>query len=222
MSQTNLAPKNPMEEAPAVDFRADSDSEPRGRLEALWLAARRGDARATDALCRELRPGLYRVAYAWLQDADEADDVAQEALVRALVEKFWFGTPKNIRAWMNKVAQNLARNRARNRGRRAAILRAAEPVALQARGALAPDGKTSLDRVLQQEASYRTEQVLSQLPQRQREVATLRLFGNLSFAEIGAALGIREDNARVVFGKAKTRIESNLRQVHETTEEVSA
>lgn len=202
-----------------MDFRADSVHH--NTLETLWLAARHGDALATDALCRQLRPQLYRVAFAWLQDADEADDVAQEALVRALVEKFWLGAPKNIRAWMNKVAQNLARNKARNRSRRAEILRDAAPQALQARGALALGTETGLDNLLQQERKARTEMTLSHLPQRQREVATLRLYGQLSFAEIGAALGIREDNARVIFGKAKKNIETKLQTMIQIGEEAT-
>lgn len=190
-------------------------------IETLWLAARDGDAQATDALCRQLRPHLYRVAYAWLQDADEADDVAQEALVRALLEKFWWGKPKNIRAWMSKVAQNLARNKARNRKRRNEILHQADPLTLQARGALSAGSKTSLEKMLSDEKRQRTERALSQLPNRQREVATLRLYGQLSFAEIGDALAIREDNARVIFGQAKKRLEAQLQKVLIGNEEPS-
>lgn len=188
-------------------------------IEELWLAARDGDAKATDALCRQLRPHLYRVAYAWLQDADEADDVAQETLVRALLEKFWWKTPKNIRAWMSKVAQNLARNKARNRKRRHEILHQADALSLQARGALSGADKTSLEKLLSAETKLRTEKVLSQLPRRQREVATLRLYGQLSFAEIGDALGVREDNARVVFGQAKKRLEIHLHKERAGAEE---
>lgn len=217
MAPANFATMQKMKEAPGLGSGKAAARE--DSIEELWLAARDGDPKATDALCRQLRPYLYRVAYAWLQDADEADDVAQEALVRALLEKFWWKTPKNIRAWMSKVAQNLARNKARNRKRRHEILHQADSLSLQARGALSGADKTSLEKLLSAETKLRTEKVLSQLPRRQREVATLRLYGQLSFAEIGDALGVREDNARVVFGQAKKRLEIHLRKERAGAEE---
>lgn len=45
--------------------------------------ARQGDERAWGALVQEHQEALFRLAYLLLGDADEAADVAQEALIRA-------------------------------------------------------------------------------------------------------------------------------------------
>lgn len=181
-------------------------------LQAWWERARAGDERARDALCRGLRPLLYRVAFSWLRDADEADDVAQEALVRVLSRSFWWRGPDRIEAWTAKVALNLARNRVRDTRRRAQLIAREGAPTLQARGALAPEPADALDGILVRERWASAEEALARLPGRQQEVLRLRLLGRLAFADIAQALGIREENARVTCAQARARMEKIMTQ----------
>lgn len=182
------------------------------QLQTWWQAARAGDERARDALCRSLRPTLHRVAWAWLRDADEADDVAQEALVRLLTHRFFLGGPTHVQAWTSKVALNLARNRLRDRRRRGQLVAQAGMHTLQARGALAREGGDALDEILRRERRASAEQAFAGLSGRQQDVLRLRLWGQLDFAEIGHALRISEENARVTCAQARARMEKLMRE----------
>jgi RNA polymerase sigma-70 factor (ECF subfamily) len=50
------------------------------------------------------------------------------------------------------------------------------------------------------------------LPRRQREVFTLRIDGGLSFAEVAAALGITEGNAKTHFHHALKRLKEEVKR----------
>lgn len=178
--------------------------------DALFIAARKGDAAALEELCGAMRPRLYRAAWALLKDRDEADDIAQEALVRAVSKRFTFLGRGSAEGWMIKIAVNLAKNRLRDRKRRREITEGASHEALRARGALA-DGPASPDAgVDRAKERARLDRALATLSARQREIVELRVGGELSFAEVGRALGIKEANARVTFHQARQRLAAAL------------
>lgn len=55
-------------------------------------------------------------------------------------------------------------------------------------------------------------QVIHKCPEPYREVMYLRLFGNLSFKEIGEVMGKTENWARVTFYRGKERVRKELEQ----------
>jgi RNA polymerase sigma-70 factor (ECF subfamily) len=193
----------------AAEAMDDTGSAP-ADLEALFARARGGDGDALEVLCREMRPKLYRAAFALLRDADEADDIAQDALVRAVTRKFLFLGRGSVTGWMVKIAVNLAKNRLRDKKRRREIVHDASEHELAARGAAPSAGAPADARVTSRESGERFEALLAGLSERQRQVVELRVVGELSFAEIGSALGIKEANARVTFHQAKKRLETTL------------
>lgn len=180
----------------------------RATIDSLFTAARKGDRQASEELCRLMRPSLYRLAFSYLKDRDEADDVAQEALVRGLTRRFVLMPKGSAQGFLLRVASNLAKNRLRDGKRRRELLHDEEERAKDATvgaAARAPDMGLS-----HAEESARVEAALATLSPRQREVVRLRLIGELSFADVAVALGIREENARVTFSQAKARLKEAL------------
>ncbi len=111
----------------------------------------------------------YRVAYRVLGDRGEAEDVAQEALARALVR--WSRLADGPEGWLTRVSFNLAIDRYRRRR---------PPAALHG-----PVGVVD---------AHRAERVdlvraLAALPRRQREVVVLRYLADLGEADVAVALG---------------------------------
>lgn len=175
-------------------------------LRALFDRARSGDGAALDRLCAAMRPRLYRTAWAILQDPDDADDVAQEALVRAVTRRFLFLGRGSVSGWMVRIAMNLARNRMRDTRRRREILEHAQPHERSARGA-EPSAPSAPDVVAEEhQARTRLHAALAGLPERQREVVQLHAVAGLSFAEVAAALKITEANARVTYSQARRKL----------------
>ncbi len=84
---------------------------------ALVARARKGDPAAWNELVRNHQEHIFRLAYLVLRDAAEAEDVAQEAFVRAFLSLDSFDSNRPLRPWLTRIAVNLARNRRRALGR---------------------------------------------------------------------------------------------------------
>ncbi|MDP2345438.1 MAG: sigma-70 family RNA polymerase sigma factor [Deltaproteobacteria bacterium] len=179
-------------------------------LRALFDKARDGDDAALSALCRQMRPRLFRVALSVLHDRDEADDVAQEALVRAVTRRFLFLGTGSVAGWMTKIAFNLAKNRRRDGRRRSEIVAEASQSDLVARGAMAHAAPRPDEAVAETRTRARLLGAMNELPPRQREVMQLRAVAGLDFAAVGTALGISEANARMSFSLAKKKLQALL------------
>jgi RNA polymerase sigma factor (sigma-70 family) len=79
--------------------------------------SRRGDPDAWETLTRLHQETVFRLAYLLLGDPDDAQDVAQEAFVRAYYALKRFDPQRPLRPWLLRIASNLARNRRRSLGR---------------------------------------------------------------------------------------------------------
>ena len=81
----------------------------------------RGDSRAYDALIARHRKLLYAIAYAELLDDDAADDVVQDALVRAYERLDQLRAPDLFSSWIARVVVSCAwaQNRSTSRNRAA-------------------------------------------------------------------------------------------------------
>ena len=126
--------------------------------------------------CRRLVVQLYGV----VGDLGEAEDLVQEAFVRAAAAGRRFARVDNAEAWLRTVAVNLHRNRwrkVRNFGRvRVEVPRSADPPALEEHVAVI--------------------EALRQLPPQQREVLALHYLADLPVVEIADLLGIAEGTVK--------------------------
>jgi RNA polymerase sigma-70 factor (ECF subfamily) len=163
--------------------------------------ARRGDERAWEMLVGRHQAAAFRLAYLVVGDAADAEDVAQEAFVRAFLslERFEIGRP--FRPWLMAITVNLARNRSRLFGRylnnlRRLIEREPEPVQLHQYGE---------DLQARREA-HQLWQAVQQLNQKGQEVVYLRYFLEMSEAETAETLDIPP-------GTVKSRLHRALKQL---------
>ncbi len=152
-------------------------------------------------------PVVLSVVRRYASGPEEARDLVQRTFLRALeAARRDLGEQggAGFRPWLIRIAVNLAKNHVRDASRRqkASLAAAAE----QTSAVLpSPDGAIDRDR-----RARRMRLAVLQLPRRQREVVTLRIDTDLSFAEIGEALGITENNAKVHFHHAAKRLRELL------------
>lgn len=138
---------------------------------------------------------LVRYLYRKVWDADRAQDLAQEAFVRALNHQ-----PDDPRAWVFTVATNLARDEART------VLRRRKHLALlkneAATAPAAPDPVEDLDRAARSRAA---REALTQLAERDREILLLWDAG-LSYPEIAARTGLSPGAIGTTLSRARKRL----------------
>jgi len=172
--------------------------EPRGSQE--WSATmvrrlRAGDAAAGSALESGLRPRL--VAYARRFLPEEAEDLAQEALTRALTSDT---EPERLRAWCFRVVRNLALNQLRDRRGAEALGSAAHALPLETLG--------PLTRLVQGEDHAQVAAQLARLSVAQREALTLRYVEGLGREEIATVLDLE-------VGQVKSRLYEGLARLRD-------
>lgn len=164
----------------------------------LVRRARRNDPAAWDVLVRQYQEPVFRLAYLILGDPADAEDVAQEAFVRAYLALDRFDNERPLRPWLLSIAANLARNRRRSLGRYwAAVQRF-----FQANPELS---HTPHDHVAAVEAR-RLREAVARLRPIAQDIVYLRYFLELSEAEAAEVLEIPP-------GTAKSRLHRALEQL---------
>ena len=140
-----------------------------------------GDSKAASALTARLLPRVYTHARRLLGDDAEAEDVAQEAMVRLWrIAPDWRYGEARVTTWLYTVTANLCTDRLRRR-RGVALDAVSEP--MDARPAVAEQLQAkSRDNALQH--------ALAQLPARQRQAVVLRHLDGLSNPEIAQIMDI--------------------------------
>jgi len=162
----------------------------------LIQQARQEDAAAWEALVRQHQEAAFRLAYLLLRDPAEAEDVAQEAFVRAYLALDTFDEARPFRPWLLQITRNLAKNRLRSLSRYWAMVKRwwqAEETAVTA---------TSVS----QDESAQLWQAVQKLSPKAQEVVYLRYFLELSEAETAAALDVPA-------GTVKSRLHRALQQL---------
>lgn len=157
--------------------------------------AQRGDESAFAALVRPHLEMAFRLAYVITRSAADAEDAAQDALVKAWRALGRFRSGEPFRPWLLAIVANEARNRRRSAGRR---LQLAVRVADVQRGV--PDD----------DAAERTAllDALQELPADAQTVIACRYLLGLSELETAAALGVAQ-------GTVKSRTSRALEQLRE-------
>jgi RNA polymerase sigma-70 factor (ECF subfamily) len=164
----------------------------------LARRARRGDEAAWEALVGRYQEPVFRLAYLILGDAAEAEDIAQEAFVRAYLALARFDETRPLRPWLLSIAANQARNRRRGLGRAWAAMQRAflsEPQ----RHHPPPDRTPATD-------ARRLRQAVERLRPDARDVVYLRYFLGLSEAETAATLDIPPGTAKSRHSRALAQL----------------
>jgi RNA polymerase sigma-70 factor (ECF subfamily) len=170
----------------------------------LVLQAQRGDVRAFEQLVEPHREVMFRVAYLIVRNAADAEDAAQDALVKAWRALGRFRRDAALRPWLITIAANEARNRRRGTGRR-------ERLALRATASSSGEAAPSPEELAVAAAERRRLlEAVEQLPDAQRLVLECRYLLSLTEDETAVALGICRGTVKSRAARALER----LREVH--------
>jgi len=173
---------------------------------ALVSAFRQGDRRAFETLVRRHQRPVWAIVHRFAKDRDAAEDLAQRTFVLALERISELrGT---FRPWLLRIAVNLSKNHVRDTSR---LVRTTTDDGEGEGNIQGLTVETRPDEQLDQaRLAHLVRGAVATLPDRQREVVMLRVDGQLSFADVGAALGITENNAKVTYHHAVKRLRERL------------
>ena len=134
------------------------------------------------------------------KDRNDAEEITQETFFRAISTEKSFKGDSDSFTWLCAIAKNIFIDQKRHYARQDDEL--SEEL---------PDMDKGLEEKLaDRETSLRIHIVLHQLEEPYKEVFQLRIFGELSFAEIGSIFGKTETWARVTYHRARVKIKERM------------
>ena len=151
----------------------------------------------TQALAEQYRDRLFAAAFQVCGNAADAEDAAQEALLRYHLSDKEFDNQEHIRAWLLRVAINWAKNISRSFWRRNTL---------------------PLEEYMEtltfdcQESREIFREVMA-LPEKYRLVIHLYYYEDYSVEEIGRILGIRVSNVKVRLSRGRQMLKATLQEV---------
>ena len=185
-----------------------------GRVEDATLVARalsgshRGK-QAEEELYRRYRPAVSRLAGSFSElDADEAEDVVQEAFVRAFRALPSLKDRERFAAWLFTIARNRARSYLTSRSTH---MKAAEDATREAQ--LLEDHAPAASQVLEKEAELRAVREVIDGLREGPEKETVRLFyleGTLSAREIAQQMGVGKSAVTMRLERFRAKVKAQL------------
>ncbi len=153
----------------------------------LLQQCRAGDARAIEELVRAHWADVHRLALSILDDPVEADEAAQDTLLRAIGALKSYRGDSAFSTWLYAIALNVCRGRLRQRRARERLKRALQTLFRLGRPAPGPE-----EIALQNETDAEVWQALRALDDKLREPVVLRYYHDLPVAEIALIVGVSE------------------------------
>jgi RNA polymerase sigma-70 factor (ECF subfamily) len=163
------------------------------------------DRTGFEALYQRHSREVWALAYARWMNADTALDVTQEAFLR-LWKKWEEGeTILNPRAWLLRVARNLAEDHAKSAFRR----NGTSPP--QTMNGVASHAAAPLDSLEREETFAQLRAVLHEMPKADREILTLRYALEYNTGDIADLLGINATAVHMRLSRARQRLADRLK-----------
>ncbi len=147
-----------------------------------------GDQAAFGDLVNKYQNAVYNLAYRMLSNPGEAEDAAQEALMRAYTHLASYDQKRSFKTWLLSITSNYCIDLLRKR--RLIWLSIDEP--LPPHPALRSPEKLPESAALDEEMSAQIEKLLDVLPPGHRTAIVLRYWYELSYAEIAEVLDTTE------------------------------
>ena len=177
----------------------------------LVLRARAGERGAFRAIMQRGNQRLFRVARAIIRDDLEAEDVLQEAYLRAFINLSQFRGGASVFTWLTRIVINEARARLRRRRAQVGI---DQIEAAQQNGSsvlMFPQSDSNPEKdVARMQARRLIEKAVDDLPEDFRAVFILRELEEFSVAETAAALELKEETVKTRLHRARRRLRADL------------
>lgn len=175
--------------------------------EQLMLRVQSGHSASFDLLVERYQVRLFNYLYRLVGNPDEAEEIAQEAFVKAYIHAGKYKTIAKFSTWLYTIATNLVRNKMRSKSRAPMIF------SLWSKGRYDDGEEKPVDivdperspdeRMNDAELSDVINRAIEKIPDRYRVSFVLREINQLSYEEIAAVTGLKLGTVRSRINRAR-------------------
>jgi len=142
---------------------------------------------------------LFNFLLRTLNDREEAKEVMQTAVLKAWESRNGFEGRSQFKTWIFRIAINVAMDYLRRKKD------------LQVELEIQEATQTPFDLLSQKEERQKLLKAIDQLPERQKRVLLLKIYGELKYSEIAALMGLTEGAVKAHFHNAVNRLNEVLK-----------
>jgi RNA polymerase sigma-70 factor (ECF subfamily) len=150
------------------------------------------------------RESVFRICLGFSRNYAEAEDLAQDAYVRAFARLKSLRNPAQTKEWLFRIAKNTCLDRQKRERNRARLIRRWTERARSKNEA--PAERPGDERLTVLKAAVRT------LPKKLGEVFVLREYGRLSYTEIAATLRLKQGTVMSRLNRARKRVAAGVEE----------
>ena len=173
----------------------------------LILKAKKGNMEAFEALVRKYQKSIYVLCHRMTGTHQSADDLSQEAFIKAYISLATFKDGMNFYTWIRKIAVNNSLNYLKTRKRE-------EPLGgRENRISSIPDAaeqELPQEKLQRNRITQKFEEALKALPYDQRIIFILRVYENQSYKEIAEMLSIPEGTVMSRLSRTRKKLRAAL------------
>ena len=183
----------------------------------LVKRVQRGDKTAFDLLVRKYQHKVVKLVLRYVRNPAEAEDIAQEAFIKAYRALPQFRGDSAFYTWMYRIAINTAKNTLASRDRSpiAYDLDLTDPEESHSVQTKLQDPDTPEGMALTEEIRGIVNSAIEGLPEELKTAIVLRELDGLSYEEIAAAMECPVGTVRSRIFRAREAIDKRLREVFE-------
>ena len=179
----------------------------------LVARVQKGDSRAFDLLVLKYQHRIFGLISRYVYDADEVQDVAQEAFIKAYRALPRFRGDSAFYTWLYRIAINTAKNHLVSRSRRPPGSDVdVEDAEYYAGGGVLHEIDTPENALFGAELKSVVEAAISDLPEDLRTAVTLREFDGLSYEDIAEVMDCPVGTVRSRIFRAREAIDTKVKQ----------
>jgi RNA polymerase sigma-70 factor (ECF subfamily) len=166
-----------------------------------------GETALFEIIMRRYNQRLYRIAFSILRDEAEAEDVMQDAYVRAYQHLGQFAGRARFSTWLTRIAVHEALARVQRRNRLRALDAESDGGDMQPLASTTPNPE---QQVTQSEMVSLLQSAVLALPPKYRSVLMLRDIEEMSTTDTAEALELTEENVKVRLHRARALLRREL------------
>ena len=174
---------------------------------------RNGQIEVYEVLMRRHNQSLFRVARSILRDDIEAEDVIQDAYVKAFEHLDQFSGASKFSTWLTKIAIHEALSRLRRRRRFEGL---ADSDEIGAHSHHSPELRSKEpgpeEKAMTEETARVLENAVDRLPEAYRCVFVMSAMNGMNIGETAACLNITEENVKTRLHRARAMLKRSLAQ----------
>jgi len=142
-------------------------------------ACQRGEREAFDGLVERYQRDIYRLCYRYVNDPQDANDIAQEVFLKAYRAIGKFRGDSSFSTWLYRIAVNACLNFRSSR----------RPAAEELSDALQDGRAGALATMEEEERAKRVRDAVGRLPEKQRATLILKVYHELTHEEVAGIVG---------------------------------